>query len=456
MDVVILSRIQFALTAGFHFIFPPLSIGLGVFLVIMEGMYLKTKKIRYKQMTQFWGKIFALTFALGVATGLVQLFAFGNNWAKYSSFIGDIFGSAIAAEGIFAFFLESGFLGLMLFGWDKVGKKMHYFSTICVTMGAHFSAVWIIIANSWMQTPTGYKIVGEGSASRAVVTDFWQMVFNPSSVDRLVHTVLGCWITGAFLVMSISAYYILKKRHRAFAYTSMKLGLLVASITLVLQLVSADSTARGVSKNQPEKFAALEGIYETKEKTPMTLIGYVSSKDKRVYGIRIPGLLSLLTYRKLDTPVTGLNTFPKEDWPNIPVVFQTYHLMIYMWGAMTLLTLLGVMFLKRKSLDRSKWTLRGLVIAVVFPHVANLTGWATAEMGRQPWVVYKLLRTSHGVSPSIVPGYVIGSIIMFTMIYSLLFFLFIYLLNRKIQVGPKESSTSEKDDDIYRDSFRKP
>ncbi|MES2122879.1 MAG: cytochrome ubiquinol oxidase subunit I, partial [Chlamydiota bacterium] len=203
MDVVLLSRIQFALTSGFHYIYPPLSIGLGLFLVIFEGMYMKTKNPLYKQITKFWVKVFALTFALGVATGLVQLFGFGTNWSHYSRFVGDVFGSALAAEGVFAFFLESGFLGIMLFGWEKCSARLHYISTICVAAGAHFSAIWIIVANSWMQTPTGYKVVGEGMQARAQVTNFWEMVLNPSVIDRLTHVVLGCWLSGICLVLSV-------------------------------------------------------------------------------------------------------------------------------------------------------------------------------------------------------------------------------------------------------------
>ena len=212
MDAVMLSRIQFSLTSMFHYIYPPLSIGLGLYLVIIEGIYLKTKNPLYLKMTKFWVKIFALTFALGVATGLVQLFGFGTNWSQYSRFVGDVFGSALGAEGVFAFFLEAGFLGVMLFGWKKVSEKVHYFATICVCLGAHFSAVWIVIANSWMQTPTGFKIVGEGLQARAIVTDFWAMIFNPSSMDRLVHVIFGCWLTGIFLVISISAYYLLEEK----------------------------------------------------------------------------------------------------------------------------------------------------------------------------------------------------------------------------------------------------
>ncbi len=441
MDVVLLSRIQFAFTIGFHFLFPPISIGLGLILVIMEGMYIKTGKPQYKAMAQFWMKIFALTFSLGVATGLVQVFAFGNNWARFSKFAGDVFGSPLAAEGIFAFFLESGFLGLMLFGWERISKKMHYFSTICVCLGAHLSAVWIIVANSWMQTPAGYRIVGEGKNAHAQVTNFWEMVLNHSTLDRLSHVLIGCWITGAFLVMSVSAYYFLKKRHLEFSRVTMKIGLVIGSVALLLQLISSDFTARGVAIHQPEKLAAIEGVYKTQESTPMALIGYVDSKSEQVKGVKVPYLLSWLVHRNAKTPVTGLDQFKKEDLPNVPVVFQTYHLMIYLWGIMVILVVAGVLFWNRKTLEKAKWTLRALACSASLPLLANEAGWVTAEMGRQPWVIYHVLRTSQGVSESIYPVYVIGSIIMFIVIYSLLFYLFIFLLKRKIKHGPEEIIT---------------
>lgn len=438
MDVVMLSRIQFAMTSMFHYIYPPLSIGLGLYLVFIEGLYMKTKNPLYLQMTKFWVKVFALTFALGVATGLVQVFGFGTNWANYSRFVGDVFGSALGAEGIFAFFLEAGFIGIMLFGWNKVSPKIHYLSTICVCVGAHFSAVWIVIANSWMQTPTGYKIVGTGTKARAVVTNFWEMIFNPSSMDRLTHVLLGCWITGLFLVISISAYYFLKKRHMEFARMSMKAGLIMACVVLLMQLVSADSTARGVARNQPSKLAAMEGVFETGEHTPMTLIGWVDKKEKRVRGIKIPGLLSFFVYRNFTTPVTGLDNIPADEQPPIQPVFQTYHMMIYMWGAMMLGAVVGLYLLWKKKLERSKWVLRYLVVAVVFPQVANMTGWMTAEIGRQPWVVWKLLRTVDGVSPNIVASQVLGSLIMLFAIYVTLLVTFLFLLDKKIKHGPVE------------------
>lgn len=438
MDVVTLSRAQFALTSMFHYIYPPLSIGLGLFLVIIEGIYIKTKNPIYLEMTKFWAKIFALTFALGVATGLVQLFGFGTNWGHYSHFVGDVFGSALGAEGIFAFFLEAGFLGIMLFGWQKVSAKMHYFSTICVAAGAHFSAVWIVVANSWMQTPAGFEIQGTGPEARAVVTDFWQMVFNPSSVDRLVHVILGCWLSGIFLVISIVAFYFLKKKHLDFARITMKIALILAAVVLVLQFISADSTASGVAKNQPSKLAAMEGIYKTEKYSPMSIIGWVDEANQTVRGLKIPGLLSFFVHRDFETPVIGLDEIPADEQPPIQVVFQAYHMMIYMWGLMVLGAGAGLYLMRKKKLENAKWVLRFLVISVTFPQIANQVGWMTAEIGRQPWIVWKLLRTTHGVSPGIVAGQVVASLIMLSVIYCGLLAVFLFLLDQKIKHGPTD------------------
>lgn len=439
MDVEMLSRIQFGLTSGFHYIYPPMSIGLALLLVIMEALYLKTKDVLYEKMVKFWVKVFALTFSLGVATGLVQVFAFGTNWASYSRYVGDVFGSALAAEGIFAFFLESGFLALLLFGWDRVGPKMHFFSTLMVALGSHFSAIWIIAANSWMQTPAGYQIVGSGTEAHAVVTNFWEMVINHSTLDRLTHSVLGCWLTGAFLVISISAFYMLKKRHRPFAERSMHVALLVAACVILLQLVSGDSSARGVAKNQPIKLAAMEAVYTTTEGgTPLYLGGIVDKTNQTVKGIAVPDMLSMLIYHDTTTPVAGLDQYSEDLWPNVAVVFQTYHAMIAMWTLMCMLALLSFIQWRRRKLADSRWLLRALVISAVLPHIANFCGWCTAEIGRQPWVVQGLLKTSEGLSKNIQASQVWGSLIMFSVMYTLLFSLFIYLLDRKIKEGPQD------------------
>ncbi len=448
-----LSRIQFAFTASFHYLFPPMTIGLSWMIVIMEGLYLKTKNKIYKEMAKFWIRIFSLFFAMGVATGFVLVFAFGNNWSTFSKFVGDVFGTLLAAEGVFAFFLEGGFLGIMIFGWDRVKPKIHYLSTILVAFGATFSATWIVMANSWMQTPSGFKVVGEGPNKRAVITNLWDVYFNPSFVDRLVHVLLGCWLVGIFIMVSVSAYYMLKKKHLEFARFTLKLSLITGFIALILQLVSADSTARGVAKNQPIKLAAMEAVYETREYTPFTLIGIVDEKNEKVYGISIPGLLSFLTFHDFKKAVKGLNEFPKENWPSVPAVFYSYHIMIYAWGGMMLVALSGLILMRKKKLETANWFLWSATLSVLFPYIANTAGWFTAEVGRQPWIVYNVMRTSEGLSKVIVREQVLGSLIMFSVIYSMLFALFIFLLNRKIQHGP--TGEVGLDDKHYKDAFSK-
>ncbi len=438
MDVLTLSRIQFGATIGFHYIYPPLSIGLGVMLVIMEAAWLKTKNPIYHQMARFWTKVFALTFAIGVATGIVMEFEFGTNWATYSRFVGDVFGSALAAEGIFAFFLESGFLAVLLFGWDRVGRKVHFFSTCMVCLGAHFSAVWIVVANSWMQTPAGYHIVGEGMHARAEVTDFWQVVFNPSSMDRLFHTICGAWQTGAFLIVSVSAWYLLKKKHINFARASLRVGLIVALVAAVLQIVSGDSSARGVAKNQPAKLAGFEGLYETTSNAPLVLVGYVDEQNQKVVGIAIPDMLTMLVYRKLNGVVTGLNDIPKEDRPPVSASFLFFHGMVGIGFTTFAIAVLGCFFLWRKTIAEKRWFLWILVFSVLGPELANEMGWFAAEVGRQPWLVWHELRTPEGLSAVVKADVVLTSLILFTFIYFLLFAVFIYLLNDKIQHGPHD------------------
>lgn len=439
MDVLLLSRLQFAFTIAFHYIYPPLSIGLGVILVVVEGLWLKTGNPLYHQMARFWTRIFALTFAIGVATGIVMEFEFGTNWATYSRFVGDVFGSALAAEGIFAFFLESGFLAILLFGWNKVGPKMHYFATWMVCLGAHFSAVWIVVANSWMQTPAGYQIVGEGIKARAEIVDFWAMVFNPSSVDRLSHTICGCWQAGAWLVVSVSAWYLFKRRHVQFAQRSMRIGLIMALAAALLQLVTGHMSAHGVAKNQPAKLAAFEGHYDTGPGT-LYLFGWVNEKEERVqFGLGIPGGLSWLVHQDFSAPITGLREFRKEDRPPTNFVFQTYHAMVAIGMGLIGLAAFSLFLLWRKQFFRKRWLMLVLVFSVLGPQAANQLGWFSAEVGRQPWIVYGLLRTSEGISKVVRAEAVVASLIMFAFIYTLLFLVFIYLLNEKIQHGPDEA-----------------
>ncbi|MDP0497073.1 MAG: cytochrome ubiquinol oxidase subunit I [Verrucomicrobiota bacterium JB024] len=522
MDVEILSRIQFAFTIAFHYIYPTFSIGLGLFLVIVQLFWLKTRRPIYHNMARFWTRIFGLTFAVGVASGIVMEFEFGTNWATYSRFVGDVFGSPLAIEGLYAFFLESGFLAVLLFGWDKVGPYTHFFATLMVCLGSHFSAVWIVVANSWMQTPAGYylaekvKVTADGLQHpmtadlaagtftikeiplpadyivqpehldnvRAVITDFWGMVLNPSSVDRLIHVTLGCWLAGAFLVISISSYYLLRKRHTQFAKTSLKIALVFGTVASLLQLWSADSTARGVAENQPVKLAAIEGLAESQTEAPLGIVGLVTwEKDAEgnIIGInessiKIKGLLSILVdgdYLDMEkasqTEVKGLYELPSDEfikarhpdatpeeiaklrpdyWPNVPVVFQTYHIMIACGMALIGITVLacvlwklGLLFnLNKKWVRAFLWL---LVISVFIPQIANQAGWFTAEMGRQPWIVYEVLKTSEGLSQAVKAHQVLSSLIGFFLIYTLLFFVFLYTLDRKIKHGPKDDESIE-------------
>jgi len=439
MDVLTLSRIQFGATIAFHYIYPPLSIGLGVILVIMEAIWLRTKNPLYHQMARFWTKVFALTFAIGVATGIVMEFEFGTNWASYSRFVGDIFGSALAAEGIFAFFLESGFLAILLFGWDKVGRKLHFFATCMVCLGAHFSAVWIVVANSWMQTPAGYHIVGEGMHARAEITDFWAMVFNPSFSDRLFHTICGAWCAGAFLVVSVSAWYLLKKTHVEFARASLKVGLTVSLVASLLQGVSGHKSAQGLERNQPDKLAAFEGLYETTSNAPLVLLGWPDEKSEKVIGFTAPGMLSFLTHNDFHTPVIGLHDFKPEDRPPVTACFLFFHGMVGIGFALIGIAALGCLYLRYGSLHERRWLLWVLVFSVIGPQIANQLGWFAAEVGRQPWIVYGLMRTPEGLSAVVKANAVLSSLILFTFIYFLLFAVFIYLLNDKIHHGPDDA-----------------
>ena len=441
MDTLLLSRIQFAVTIAFHYIFPPLSIGLGILLVMMEGAYLRTRNPLYHGMARFWVKIFGLIFALGVASGIVMEFQFGTNWSTYSRFVGDVFGSALAAEGVFAFFLESGFLAILLFGWDKVGPRTHFLSTIMVALGAHFSAIWIIVANSWQQTPAGHHLVTEGARVRAEVVDFWQVVFNPSTLDRLTHTVMGAWQAGACFVLSVSAFYLLKKRHTDFARAAMKMALVVAVVASVMQLITGHAGARKIAQTQPAKLAAFEAHFPANEPAPLWLFGWVNEDDQRVrFGVAIPGFLSFLVHGDAGTPVTGLTAFPPDERPPVNLVFQSYHLMVAIGIGLIVLSLLGAFCWWRKTLFGKTWLLWVFVFSVLGPQAANQLGWFSAEVGRQPWIVYGLLKTAQAYSPTVSSGEVWASLVMFGIIYILLFALFIFLLNEKIQHGPVDES----------------
>jgi cytochrome d ubiquinol oxidase subunit I len=449
-SVEILARVQFAFTIAFHYIYPPLSIGLGLCLIFMEGLYLKTGLAIYQEITRFWIKVFALIFGIGVATGIVMEFEFGTNWATYSHYVGDIFGSALAAEGIFAFALESGFLGVLLFGWNRVSKGVHFFSTIMVALGSIFSALWIVIANSWQQTPTGYRIEGTGMEARAVVTDFWEMVLNPSSIDRFSHVIIGSFLAGSFLVMSVAAWYILRRQFTKHAEAMFKVGLRVAVVAALLQLFTGHRSAHYVSKYQPAKLAAMEGHFDSLAVADAYVLGWVNQQEQKTVGLKIPGGLSFLTHGDFTTPMQGLLATPASDRPTaVNFVFQTYHIMVIIGMTLIGLTLLAVFLLWKKKLFDQRWLMMIFVGAVLLPQIANQVGWYTAEVGRQPWVVYGLLRTSDALSKTVSANQVLFSLILFTLVYALLFLLFLFLLHRKIQHGPDVTQNEEEVSDLY-------
>ena len=475
LDVVLLSRIQFALTIMFHYLFPPLTIGMGVVLVYLEAMFLRTREAIYEEAARFWTKIFAVNFAIGVATGIVMEFQFGTNWAAYSRFVGDVFGSALAAEGIFAFFLESGFLAVLVFGWDKVGPKFHFFATLMVALGSIFSSIWITVANSWQQTPAGHHIVPmlrDGQPwivdgvliRRAEIVDFWAMVFNPSSVQRLVHVWIGCFILGAAFIMSISAWYLLRRRHEEFARRSFTGALLLATLSSLAMFVSGHQQAKRVYETQPAKLAAFEAHYHTGPGN-LSLWGFPDVEAETIRGeLAIPGGLSLLLFGDAEHTVTGLDRFRPEDRPPVALVFYSYHLMILIGVFFVVLTLLASALRVRGTLFEKRWLLWLCVAAVIPAFVANEAGWVAAEAGRQPWIVYaplvtdaegrptadengqyrfdetQGLRTTDGVSTVITGEQVLGSIVMFGAIYLLLFCVWVFVLHQKISHGPEPVS----------------
>jgi len=436
LDAEVLARLQFMLTASYHFIFPPLSMGLGLMLLFVSGMYLRTKDPKWRRLSFFWVKIYGIVFAMGVATGVVMEFEFGMNWAEYSRFVGNVFGSLLAAEGVFAFFLEGGFLGLMLFGGNRLGPKMWFLASLMVVVGAHFSAVWITAANSWMQTPAGYEIQALPEPARAVMTDFWAVLFTPSFIPRLLHVFFASWTAGAAFVASVGAFYILKKKDdfgdlgRASLAIALPFFILFA---VANAFIFGPESARNVAENQPTKLAAMEGIWETEENAPAYLFGWVDERSGETVGLAVPGLLTFLSGQ--DT-VTGINDF--ETPPTVAnLTFQSYHFMVALGMAIVPFALLsaGLWFWKRKLLEY-RWAL-WIVVSTVFVSLFVITaGWWTAELGRQPWIVYELMLTANATSAVVSAEEIVVSLGGFLLIYTLLLVLFIYLLNKKIQHGP--------------------
>ena len=460
MNPEMLSRLQFALTASFHYIYPPLSMGLGLMMVVMGIIYIRTGNSLWRRLSFFWVKVYALVFAMGIATGVVQEFEFGTNWADYSRYVGNIFGSLLAAEGVFAFFLEGGFLGLMLFGGRRLGPRMWLLATFLVAFGAHFSAVWIIMANSWMQTPDGYTIAMTDTGSRAVMASFAEVMFTPSFLSRIGHVLVGAWLVGSSLLLSVGAWYALKNQHMELAKKTFKIAIPVFFVFSIIQVaVFGTASAEIVAEYQPPKLAAMEGVWETQDKAPMTLLGWVDEESGETIGLKIPSVLSILVGGTPDTEVVGLNDIDEELWPPLQITFQTYRFMIALGSLFIPLGLLGAFFFWRGKIFEMRWLLWIFVASVFLTEAVTAAGWAVAEIGRQPWIVYGLMKTSEGISPTLTTSQTVASMSMFIILYIALFTLFIYLLNAKIQHGPAplvEEKPISALPDTFREIFGRP
>jgi cytochrome d ubiquinol oxidase subunit I len=434
MDPVFLARLQFGFTAGFHFLFPPTTFGLTLIILILESFDLKARKETVRDLSDFLIKVLGVVFVMGAATGIALEFAFGNNWASYSRAVGDIFGAPLAAEGIFAFFLESVFLGILLFGRKRVSRRTYWWSAFFVFLGAHLSGLWILIANSWMQTPAGFAWRG----GRAVLTDFFQAALNHSTVVRFIHTVLGGWITGSLLVSAVAAWWMLKGLRPARALSLLKVSLGVFILAAFVQVFSGHLHSVQVARTQPQKMAAFEALWRGQEGAPFTVFGIPDAKKEKVYlQVRIPMLLSYLVSFNVHGLVKGLDEFPKDDRPPVFIPFSSYHLMI-LFGLIFFAQSIagGIMVLRGKGPPR--WYLRSLILAVPLPFLANELGWVAAEVGRQPWAVFEVLRTSDAVSRVVPAGNIVLSLALFVLIYAIIGLAGVRILARLIRKGPED------------------
>jgi cytochrome d ubiquinol oxidase subunit I len=436
MSAETLARIQFAFTIGFHFIFVPISLGLGVMLVIAERRYYRSGLAIDKSTAEMWKKIFAATFAVGVATGISMEFAFGTNWASYSRFVGDIFGAPLAAEGLIAFFLESTFLGILLFGRDRVSKRVYYASAWIVAIAAHLSALWILIANSWMQTPAGYRIDAHGVPR---LSNFFAAALNHSTIIRFLHTVAATWVTGAFVVAAVCAWYLLRDKHKWMVRRTIGPALVIGLIATFAMPITGDQHAKVVYRHQPVKLAAFEGLYKSQEDAPLYLFGWVDTKSQTVKGIAVPGALSFLAAGSTGDEIKGLDELAPvaADRPPEQIVFQSYHLMVGIGMLMLLVMIVALFAHIRGTLEKWRWLQWVLAVAFPLPFIAISLGWVAAEVGRQPWIVQGLMRTRDAVSPAVSVRDIGFSLAIFAAIYLLLFVTWVRVVAGVIRKGPE-------------------
>jgi cytochrome bd ubiquinol oxidase subunit I len=434
MDVLSLSRLQFAVTAAFHFIFVPLTLGLSVLVAFMETRYLRTSDEMYLKMAKFWGKLFLINFALGVVTGITMEFQFGMNWAEYSRYVGDIFGAPLAIEATAAFFLESTFIGLWVFGWNRVSRRVHVMAIWLVAVATNLSALWILLANGWMQRPVGFVLRN----GRAEMTDFGALVGNRFGWVTFAHTVLSGYVLAAFFVMGVSAYHLLRKNEGRLFRSSFRTAAAFGLISALLVAASGDLSAVQVARYQPAKLAAMESFWETQSGAPFTLLLWPDTANERnsFEFLPIPRALSLMAFHKGDAEVQGLTAFPADERPPVLPVFLSFRLMVGLGLLLILLAFIGWVKAVKGKLEGSRGYLKVMLYSIPLSYIAIQVGWLVTEIGRQPWIVYGLMKTSAGVSSSLLPAQVIVSLIGFIFVYGLLAVVDIYLLVKYARRGP--------------------
>jgi cytochrome d ubiquinol oxidase subunit I len=440
-DSVFLSRLQFAVTIGVHFVFVTLSLGIVWLLLAVETMAWRTKNSEWEKAAGFFGRIFVITFVFGAATGLVMEFQFGTNWAGFSKFTGDIFGTPLAVEGMFSFFLESVFLGVYIFGRNKLSKGFHWFSILMVTLGATFSAFWILVANSWMNTPDGYLI----SNGKIILDDFSKVIFTKSLWPRFFHTMDAVIISGALFMAGVSAYIYLKNKGVSIAEKTLKLAIVVAFITSVLELYPfGDASAKQVAATQPTKFAVMEWLEKTQKRAPLLLFGIpVGNPPHLIYAISVPGPLSWLAFRNIDATVKGMDQFSPDELPPFALTFTSFRLMVTLGLLFIAISGFGVLLLLKKWLFRFKWFLVLLILNIPLPVIACQLGWITTEVGRQPWIVYGVLKTSQAASINVSAQEVLFSLILFSALYFFIMAFYIFLIVSEVRRGPEPLTNSQ-------------
>jgi cytochrome bd ubiquinol oxidase subunit I len=436
-DPTLISRWQFAFTVVYHYLFPQLTMGLALLLVILKTLYLRRGDETYNKAARFWGKIFAVTFIMGVVTGIPMEFQFGTNWAAFSAFAGDIIAQTLAMEGAFAFFLESAFLGIFLFGERRFGQRMHWFSALMLLVGTWASGYFILATNSWMQNPVGYEEVAGGGVR---ISDYSAVLLNPWVFVQFAHNQGGAVVTGAFVMAGLGAYYLLANRHELYGRMFVRLGLITAVIASVWMLFpSGHVSSTEVAEKQPVALAAMEGQFRTERPAGLVIMGQPDLERERIDNpIVIPRALSYLLYQNWNAEVKGLDAFPQKNWPDtIPLLYYSYHVMVGLGTIFIAITVVATFLLWRRRLFESRWMLWILMLATPFPFIANTAGWLTAELGRQPWLVYGLLRTSEGASPLVSSGNVLFTLIGFAGMYLVMGLLYFVLMVREVAHGPE-------------------